>query len=221
MKNLNLLKVCKSYGKQQVLKNIDFECYSGTAHVIKGKSGSGKSTLINICSLIELCDSGEIEIFGNKTECLSDEEIRKFRREDIGYIFQDYNLFEELSVDENLDLFAFIATGNANNKDFINKKEEILYKINMDSKRKSKAKLLSGGERQRLAVARTLLFPKKIIFADEPSANIDNENVEIIIEIFKELLKNKVSLIISSHDDVFDTIADNKYKIENGVIIRE
>lgn len=220
MKEIIKIKgVCKKYDEQKVLIDITVNFYEGKAYVIAGRSGSGKSTLLNICSFIENYDFGEVYFKGKNIKEIDEKEKAKIKREELGYIFQDFNLFEQLTLEENLDVYLSLVTNL--NKD---KRGEIIEKylkeFDMLHKRKDLVKLLSGGERQRATVIRTLLLKKKIIFADEPSANIDDENVQIMIDVFKKLKEEGTTIIIVSHDNVFNELADEIFSIEDGRLIK-
>lgn len=220
MKEIIKIKgVCKKYDEQKVLIDITVNFYEGKAYVIAGRSGSGKSTLLNICSFIENYDFGEVYFKGKNIKEIDEKEKAKIKREELGYIFQDFNLFEQLTLEENLDVYLSLVTNL--NKD---KRGEIIEKylkeFDMLHKRKDLVKLLSGGERQRATVIRTLLLKKKIIFADEPSANIDDENVQIMIDVFKKLKEEGTTIIIVSHDNVFNELADEIFSIQDGRLIK-
>lgn len=212
--------LCKKYGQQIILKDVEFILGQKEIVLIKGRSGTGKSTLLNICSMLEKPDSGEIFYEGKNINNYTDDEKRCILREDIGYIFQDFNLFENLTVYENL--YIYLTLVSALEKDEINK---LIYKnlseLGLVSKIHDKVRVLSGGERQRIAMARTLLLNKKIIFADEPTANVDDENAEIMVDIFSKLKERNTGIIIVSHDDIFDDIADRIYHLEGGSLLWE
>lgn len=217
MNLLSVDNVSKSYGNQKVLKSVSFDIDYGKIYLIKGRSGSGKSTLLNICSFLENPDTGMISFENIPVLHLNDHEKKKILRDKIGYIFQDFNLFEDFSVYENLKLYL-LATSNIHNDKIDTMIKQSLSKVGLEHKIDSKAKLLSGGERQRVTLARTLLLEKKIIFADEPSANIDDDNVAAMVRIFKMLREQGTSILIVTHDDVFDEIGDHLLTLESGVI---
>lgn len=216
---LSVKNIYQSFGQQEVLKNVSLDILSGKIYLIKGRSGCGKSTLLNICSLIESPRSGEIIFNGRNVSELQDEELSLMKKK-IGYIFQDYNLFENLSVFENLYIYLQLIT-DLTKKECFQKIKSALTEYNMESKMSSKVKLLSGGERQRITIIRTLLTEKKIIFADEPSANIDDVNINIMKQAFLKEKEQGVTTMIVTHDTVFDNIADFVYRIEQGVLVCE
>jgi len=214
---LSIKNICQAFGQQEVLKNVSLDILPGKIYLIKGRSGCGKSTLLNICSLIESPKSGEIIFNGSNVSRLQEKELSRIKKE-IGYIFQDYNLFEELSVFENLYTYLQLVT-DMTKKECFQRIKSALAAYNMENKMSSKVKLLSGGERQRVTIIRTLLTKKKIIFADEPSANIDEVNINIMRQAFLKEKEEGVATVIVTHDTVFDNIADFAYRIEQGVLV--
>lgn len=217
MKLLELKSVFKKYGDQHVLNGISISFENGKIYLIKGRSGCGKSTLLNICSLLENPDRGEVFFKGTETKKLSEIERKEILRGHIGYIFQDYNLFEELSVYQNLQIYLLSITRKSI-AEMDKKIKEQLEALHLTHKTKDKAKFLSGGERQRLTLARTLLLPRDLIFADEPSANIDEKNTCIMKEIFLRLKMAGTTIIIVTHDRVFDEIADVIFELDEGIL---
>lgn len=218
MKILSLKKIKKTYGVQEVLRDASYDFEEGKIYLLKGRSGSGKTTLLNICSFIEDCDSGTVIFEGNEKSKMTDEEITDLRRNSIGYIFQDFNLFEDLSVYDNLYVLLNLTT-KLSKKEMHERILNNLELLRLDHKLETKAKYLSGGERQRLTLARTILQKKKMIYADEPSANIDDENVAIMRDIFVQLNHEGCTILIVTHDDVFDEIADEVITLEGGMIL--
>lgn len=215
MKLLEVRNIAKKYDNTSILTNISFSIDEGMIYLIKGRSGGGKSTLLNICSFLENPDSGEIFFEEKSTASMNEKEKKLILRDKIGYIFQDYNLFESLTVYDNMKLYL-LSTCNMPDVEMNKLIEEKLSLVGLLEMKDRKAKLLSGGERQRVTLARVLLLDKKIIYADEPSANIDEGNIEIIKETFARIKKNGTSLLIVTHDDVFDTLSDRIFILEGG-----
>jgi len=212
---LEVHRLSKKYGNNTVLENINFSLKENEIMLIKGKSGAGKSTLLNLCSMIENPDTGEIFFNGRNMNSYCEKEKRDLIRNHLGYIFQDFNLFEDLTVYDNL--YIYLCVVSKLSKDYINELiKKTLDEVGLLQKLKHKVKLLSGGERQRVALARTLLLPRKLVFADEPTANIDDENSAVIAKIFQKLKEKNTAIIIVSHDDIFDSIADKIYLLEGG-----
>lgn len=214
---IELKHVRKSYGNQCVLQDVEMTLYPGQTTVMKGKSGSGKTTLLNICAMLEPADQGDLYYYGKNSKTFQPEERQTLKRNTIGYIFQEYDLFEELTVLENLEVYMAITQAETAEKNPA-AIQQLLSEFQILDKQDTKAKLLSGGERQRVAIVRALLFPRKIIFADEPSSNIDAENIGITWKAFQKLKASGVTLFIVTHDDVFDSLADQMLRLENGVV---
>ncbi|EGO88329.1 ABC transporter ATP-binding protein [Clostridium botulinum C] len=215
-----LIKLCnisKKYNNEEVLKDINMKIEKGKIYIIMGPSGAGKSTLLNIISLIEPHTSGEY--------LWNDENINNFyknkkvliRRNSIGIIFQDFNLFEELTVFENLDIYLKL-TSNLSASERENKIIKEITNLDIKNVISKKVKFLSGGERQRTAIARCYLTDKEILLADEPSANVDSKNKKVIISSFLQLKQKGKTIIIVTHDPIYKDIGDVIYKIENGQV---
>ncbi len=217
---IKIHSLCKKYEQQVILNDLDFVLHEGEIVLIKGRSGAGKSTFLNVCSLLEQPDSGEIIYDTRNIGTCSNDEKQSILQNDIGYVFQDFNLFENLSVYENLYIYLSLVS------DYDKTKIHDVISINLDelgllSKINDKVRVLSGGEKQRVAMVRMMLTNKKMIFADEPSANVDDENAKIMIDIFKNLRERNAGIIIVSHDDIFDKIADSIYYLKGGKLVCE
>lgn len=199
---LRLDKIDKSFGERKILNNISYDFNEGQIYLIKGESGSGKTTFLEICAGLQKSDNGKV---------ILNDDI------DVGFVFQEFSVFENLSVYDNLYVDLLLTTNYS--KEAIQEKiDSITKKIGLHDKLGQKAKLLSGGERQRLSLARAILKNNSVILADEPSANIDEKNVEIVKEIFLKLKKKGALIIIATHDNVFDEIADASLYLKGGVI---
>ena len=164
---------------------------------IQGVSGSGKSTLLNIIGLLEKCDSGQIVIDGEEIDYRNKKQIKRLLREKIGYLFQNFALIDDYSILKNLS----IGLPEKSKKDRVDKIISVLHGLNMDMDIEKEVFKLSGGEQQRLAIARVILQNKSIILADEPTASVDSENRDIILNILKQLNRAGKTIVIVSHDD--------------------
>lgn len=193
---IELKKVSKSYGEKILFQNFDCNVKKGEFVGIKGSSGSGKSTLLNIIGLLENCDSGDVIIDGNKVDYKDKKMINKLLKTYIGYLFQNFALIDDFTVLDNLSIGI---SGNKNEK--INKIKKVLEDLNLDVDLNTKIFKLSGGEQQRIAIARLILQNKSIILADEPTASVDPQNRDIILDILKKLNKEGKTIILVSHDD--------------------
>ena len=197
--------------KLNVLKDINLQIEEGSIVTIKGPSGSGKSTLLSIIGTLDSADSGEFSINGKK---IQDElNIDKLRNKSIGFIFQFHNLIAELTLEENVCLPKMIAKEKID-KNQINKLFEY---FDLKDRMKSFPNDLSGGEKQRVAVMRAIINNPSVIIADEPTGNLDKENVLKMISLFQKLnTEKKLTIIIATHDEnVFD-IGQKKYQLVDG-----
>ncbi|MFV0499856.1 MAG: ABC transporter ATP-binding protein [Bacilli bacterium] len=185
VENLNV-----SYGKKEVLKNVNITIDEQDFVIITGKSGCGKTTLINCLSMLEKYDSGVISYFGESYNQMSNRKKINILKRDFALIFQDFGLIEELSVYKNL---SFVSQ----NKTRIREK---LKDFNLDINLETKVSLLSGGEKQRLALARAVLKSSKVIFADEPTGNLDDKNSQIVMEFLTEMNKEGKTVVVVTHD---------------------
>jgi len=197
--------------KLNVLKDINLQIEEGSIVTIKGPSGSGKSTLLSIIGTLDSADSGEFLINGKK---IQDElNIDKLRNKSIGFVFQFHNLIAELTLEENVSLPKMIAKEKID-KNQINKLFEY---FDLKDRMKSFPNDLSGGEKQRVAVMRAIINNPSVIIADEPTGNLDKENVLKMISLFQKLnTEKKLTIIIATHDEnVFD-IGHKKYQLVDG-----
>lgn len=197
--------------KLNVLKDINLQIEEGSIVTIKGPSGSGKSTLLSIIGTLDSADSGEFSINGKK---IQDElNIDKLRNKSIGFVFQFHNLIAELTLEENVSLPKMIAKEKID-KNQINK---LFDYFDLKDRMKSFPNDLSGGEKQRVAVMRAIINNPSVIIADEPTGNLDKENVLKMISLFQKLnTEKKLTIIIATHDEnVFD-IGHKKYQLVDG-----
>jgi ABC-type lipoprotein export system ATPase subunit len=199
--------------KLHVLKDINLQIEEGSIVTIKGPSGSGKSTLLSIIGTLDNADSGEFSINGKKIE--DELNIDKLRNKNIGFVFQFHNLIAELTIEENVCLPKMIA------KEKIDKNQinELFEYFDLKDRMKSFPNDLSGGEKQRVAVMRAIINNPSIIIADEPTGNLDKENVLKMISLFQKLnTEKKLTIIIATHDEnVFD-IGHKKYQLVDGTL---
>ena len=199
--------------KLHVLKDINLQIEEGSIVTIKGPSGSGKSTLLSIIGTLDNADSGEFSINGKKIE--DELNIDKLRNKNIGFVFQFHNLIAELTIEENVCLPKMIA------KEKIDKNQinELFEYFDLKYRMKSFPNDLSGGEKQRVAVMRAIINNPSIIIADEPTGNLDKENVLKMISLFQKLnTEKKLTIIIATHDEnVFD-IGHKKYQLVDGTL---
>jgi len=198
----------KSYesGNQvyEVLKDINLELKDGEFLVLKGVSGSGKSTLLSLIAGMEKPTSGKLEVLGEPIAKLPDLHISAFRASKIGMIFQHFNLIESFSVIDNVMLP--LAPLNVNLKDAKVMAIEALDKLKIEEFANKDVRLLSGGQKQRVAIARAIVTKPKLLLCDEPTANLDRTNAKIFLELIEELNKDGISIIVATHDNIFDEL---------------
>jgi len=208
----------KSYGELQVLKGVDLEIAQSEIVSIVGSSGAGKSTLLQILGTLDKPDSGQLEMDGKNLIQLKGEPLAKFRNERIGFIFQFHNLLPEFTALENIQIPGFIRNTPAN---ILSKKAAELAEIlGISHRLDSKPATLSGGEQQRVAVARALINSPAVIFADEPSGNLDTQNARALHELFFTLRQELgQAFVIVTHNEELAGMADRTVTMKDGLII--
>ena len=204
--------------KVNVLKDINIEVLAGETVAVVGSSGSGKSTLLHVISGLEKACSGEITLDNNLISDLNENALCDIRLKKIGFIYQSHHLIKELNVKENISLPLMIAK---NNMDIVTlKTNELIEKIGLKHRSEYQIDKLSGGERQRVAIARAIIHNPKIIFADEPTGNLDKNNAKNIFSLLSDLANfNNSSLIVATHDLEMSDLLNKKLHIENGLLL--
>lgn len=214
----NLVKTFKDGPVEtRVLKGIDFTAASGEFVAIMGRSGAGKSTLLYQISLLDEPTSGEIRINGKETHEMSDHEKMLFRLAEFGYVFQDYALLPELTALENVTL-PLLMQGAAHSAAEAKAKAALL-RVGLDGRLGNLPSQLSGGEQQRVSISRAIAHKPSVLFADEPTANLDKESSATVMEIFKELHEGGQTIIMVTHEDEYARFANRTIKIDEGKII--
>lgn len=214
----NLVKTFIDGQKEtRVLKGIDFVAKEGEFLAIMGRSGAGKSTFLYQLSLLDEPTEGEIKIDGLDTHNLSQDEKTAFRLNKLGYVFQDYALLPDLTAIENVAL-PLLMQGLDKKKAYAEAKIS-LEKINLGHRLDNLPSKLSGGEQQRVSIARAIVHKPKILFADEPTANLDNTSSGVIMEIFKDLHKAGQTIIMVTHEEEYAKVADRIIKLDDGKIV--
>lgn len=218
IKNLNKIFYENTNKEFYALKDINLNIKKSSCVILKGVSGSGKSTLLSLIATLQKPTSGEIVVEDESIAKLPDFHASNFRARKIGFIFQSFNLFNELSVKDNISL-PLIPLGFSQ-KQIDEKVINTLKLANILHKKDELVSNLSGGEKQRCAIARALVNDCEIILCDEPTANLDYENSKNFIEILKELKELKKTIIIATHDPIFDNLdfVDSEILIKNGQI---
>mgnify|MGYP001616219857 CR=1 FL=1 len=201
----------------KVLKDIDFKAESGEFIAIMGRSGAGKSTFLYQISLLDTPSSGEVIIDGRDTHNMTGEEKEAFRLTQLGFVFQDYALLPELTAIENIALPLLMQ--NINTKDAYKIAEEALVKVRLGHRMHSIPSHLAGGEQQRVSIARAIAHKPKILFADEPTANLDNESSGIVLQLFRELHQGGQMIIMVTHEQQYAQMAEKIIKLDDGKIV--
>jgi lipoprotein-releasing system ATP-binding protein len=218
---LKAINIHKNYQKLSVLKGINLEIQAGEITAIIGTSGAGKSTLLHILGTLDRADIGTILFKDTDLQKLSSTDLAIFRNKHIGFVFQFHNLMPEFTAFENICLPAFLQTGNTKtNRNTIEKRaNELLALLDMSSRKDHKPSELSGGEQQRISVARALMNQPDIIFADEPSGNLDTKHANELHELFFHLRKEfKQTFVIVTHNLQLAAMADRTIELEKGEI---
>lgn len=210
--------ICKNYGDLKVLKNVDIEVNQGEIVSIVGKSGTGKSTLLHILGSLDNPDSGEVFIEGQSLSSMSPKQLANFRNEKIGFVFQFHHLLAEFNALENVCIPAYIKGSDKNEAE--RKAKRLLTYLGLADRIEHKPSQLSGGEQQRVAVARSLINDPSIVFADEPTGNLDNETSDEMHRLFVSLKNdfNQTFIIVTHNADLAD-MSDRKLEMVDGRFI--
>ena len=219
MELLRATGITKSYGGLKVLKGIDFTIAEKEVISIVGASGAGKSTLLHILGLLDTPDSGEVKLKSYDTRSLNANQKAKLRNKEIGFVFQFHNLLPEFTALENICIPGYIAGDDIN---IVQRRgQELLDQLGLVDRSDHKPSELSGGEQQRVAVARALLNNPAIVFADEPSGNLDSKNAKELHEIFFSLRdSSNQTFVIVTHNEELANMADRKMEIVDGQIMQ-
>ena len=213
--------ISKSYTKENkkisILENASIDFETGKFYAITGHSGSGKSTLINILCLIDFCDSGVIKINNLDVKELNDKKLSLLRMENIGFIFQDFQLDPYLKAFENV-MLPMIINKNINKEHRTKCAIKLLQQFGLDDRINHYPREMSGGEQQRVAIARALANIPKIILADEPTGNLDKKTEKEVFSYLKKLANDGKCVIVVSHSDLVRQYADYVYTIDDGKI---
>lgn len=203
----------------RALDGVDFNIYEGEFCAIVGTSGSGKSTLLNMLAGLEKPTKGEVVIGGEHIEKKNEEQLVKFRRENVGFVFQSFHLLGTMNALENV---ALPLSFRGEPKDVrLKKADKMLELVNLKKHKKHMPNQMSGGQQQRVGVARALVVDPKIIFADEPTGNLDSRTSEEVMELMKRVVKEQnKTLVMVTHDVHLATYADRVFHIRDGKILK-
>lgn len=219
---MNLLEVenvSKIYGKGETsvhaLKNVAFSVPKGEFVAVVGESGSGKSTLLNIIGALDTPTSGKVLIDGKDIFSMEERSLTIFRRRNIGFIFQSFNLIPELTVEQNI-VFPVLLDYQKPNKKYL---EELLTVLNLNERRNHLPSQLSGGQQQRVAIGRALITRPALILADEPTGNLDTQNTSEVIALLREASrKYEQTIVMITHSKSIAQTADRILQVSDGVL---
>lgn len=216
---LKAQSIHKSYGQLQILKGVDLEVEKGEIVTIVGASGAGKSSLLNILGTLDRPDSGRLFIDNQELNQLNNKNLSAFRNLKIGFIFQFHHLLSEFDALENVCIPAFIAGTSRSEAE--KHATEVLELLGLGDRLRHKPNELSGGEQQRVAVARALINKPALIFADEPSGNLDSTNARELHELFIRLRNEfNQTFVIVTHNEHLAELSDRQLLMKDGLIIQ-
>jgi lipoprotein-releasing system ATP-binding protein len=220
MQMIEAKNISKSYGSVKVLDNVNLNVDKAAIISIVGKSGAGKSTLLHILGTLEKADAGELYIDGIEVSKYTEKKLAKFRNEHIGFIFQFHHLLDEFTALENVCMPALIK---GESKDAAEKKaKELLDYLGLSARMTHKPAEMSGGEQQRVAAARALINKPAVIFADEPSGNLDNNNSTEMHALFQKMSNDfNQTFIIVTHNNELAQLSDATYEMTNGQLTKK
>ncbi|OGS36000.1 MAG: macrolide ABC transporter ATP-binding protein [Elusimicrobia bacterium RIFOXYB2_FULL_49_7] len=215
---LSLKKVGKGYrlGNNEipVLFNIHLDVHEGEFAVIMGPSGSGKSTLLNILGCLDLPDSGEFHFDGQRIAELSSTGIARFRNTKLGFVFQNFNLFNQMTVEQNVGLP--LIYGDLSPLERKERVETLLKRLHIWERRRHRPMEISGGQKQRTAIARALINKPRLVLADEPTGNLDTATTRDIMTLFQELHQDGHAIVLITHDPAVAAYGQTRYRLIDG-----
>ena len=219
MNLLEVKQVSKTYGKGEAavraLKNVSFSVPKGEFVAVVGESGSGKSTLLNMIGALDMPTSGKVFIDGKDIFSMRDSKLTIFRRRNIGFVFQAFNLIPELNVEQNI-VFPVLLDYQKPDKAYL---DEILTVLNLQDRRRHLPRELSGGQQQRVAIGRALITRPSLILADEPTGNLDTKNSSEVIALLREASKKyEQTIIMITHNRSIAGTADRVLQISDGIL---
>jgi lipoprotein-releasing system ATP-binding protein len=215
---LNASNISKSYGNLAILKSLDIQINASEIIAIVGASGAGKSTLLHLLGTLDKLDTGNIIFNDHDLSKLNDTALSEFRNKNMGFIFQFHHLLPEFTALENVCIPAYIAKENKSTAEA--RGLALLKQLGLEARAQHKPSELSGGEQQRVAIARALINNPSVIFADEPTGNLDSTNAKEINELFLKLRNEMgIAIVIVTHNEELASIADRKLTMKDGSLL--
>jgi lipoprotein-releasing system ATP-binding protein len=216
---IEAINLTKSYNNVPILKGVSLTINKGEVVAIVGPSGAGKSTLLQLLGTLDSPDSGEVRINGQLLTALKDNQLSAFRNTNIGFVFQFHHLLPEFTALENVCLPAYIK-GNLSQAEVTSQALELMRYLGIESRASHKPSQLSGGEQQRVAVARALINKPAVIFADEPSGNLDTQHAHELHELFFKLSKDfEQTFVIVTHNNELAKMVDKLFTMRDGKLV--
>ncbi|HIY19261.1 MAG TPA: ABC transporter ATP-binding protein [Candidatus Blautia avistercoris] len=219
MEILKVHNLCKTYTqgeiKVEALKNVSFSLEKGEFAAVVGESGSGKSTLLNCIGALDVPTSGQILLDGQNLFSMKEEERTIFRRRNIGFVFQTFQLVSELNVEQNL-IFPLLLDYRKPDPEAV---EELLKLLGLSDRRRHLPGQLSGGQQQRVAIGRALITRPKLILADEPTGNLDSKNSQDVIDLLTEASRRyQQTILMITHNRNLTACADRVFRVSDGIL---
>ena len=205
--------------KTQALRDVNFIAEEGEFIAIMGESGSGKTTLLNILATLEKPSSGEVVLEGKKISTIKEQQLAEFRRDHLGFVFQDFNLLDTLSVRDNI--FLPLVLGRYKYGEMAKRLKALAPKLNIEDLLNKQPFELSGGQKQRVAVARALITNPKLILADEPTAALDSKNSDGLLELFEQINAEGQTILMVTHSSLAASHASRVLFIKDGQIFHQ
>ncbi len=217
---ISVKNISKTLSNVRPVSDVTFNVAAGEFLTIQGPSGSGKTTLLGLLAGLDKPDEGRIIVGGQDITRMTEDELALFRRHNIGFVFQSFNLISTLNVIENVAFPLFPE--HISRKDMTERAKKAIDLVGLGDRLKHRPGELSGGEQQRVAIARSLINNPGIILADEPTGNLDTQNGEKVIKLLQELQKGKgLTLVLVTHDDKIAAKSDRIVKLVDGRIVNE
>lgn len=220
---IKVTDLCKVFRTEEIettaLNNVSFEIKGGEFVAIMGPSGCGKSTLLNILGLLDNPSSGSYELLGQEVANLKEKDRTKFRKGNIGFVFQSFNLIDELNVYENVELpLRYLNISASERKERVT---AMLKRMNISHRAQHFPQQLSGGQQQRVAIARAVVSNPKLILADEPTGNLDSKNGKEVMELLQELNNEGTTIVMVTHSQRDAACAQRTINLFDGAIVSD